>query len=34
MLDDGPVGVIFADRGADLEPRGELDEETDIVALI
>jgi hypothetical protein len=33
-LTTGPVGVVGADGCVDLEPRWELDEQLDVVALV
>ena len=34
MFHDGPIRVIGADGGIDLEPAGELDEELDVFPLV
>ena len=34
VLQDGPVGVVLADRRVDLEPAGQLHEELDVFALV
>lgn len=34
MLEDGPVGVVFADRRVNFKPTGQLHEELDVLPLI